>query len=81
MNKVTNFLLTTDLIDINAVGAINIFKFNLSSIVGVLAASNTALAKTLNIDDINSLSSLKTLEIWVPYISLLPTYSIVCSNL
>ena len=37
------------------------FNFNLFSNVGVLAASNTALANTLNIDDINSLSSFNTL--------------------
>ena len=67
MNKVIHSLLTSDLININYVGAVNEFKlnfdFNLCSNVSVLAASNTALANTLNIYDINSLSSFKTLEI------------------
>ena len=63
MNKVTHSLLKHDLININAVGAVNEFKLNLCSNVGVLAASNTKLSKILDIDDKNSLSSFKTLEI------------------
>ena len=67
MNKVIHSLLTSDLININDVGTVNEFKFkfnfNLRCNVSVLAASNTALSHTLNIDDIKLLSSFKTLEI------------------
>ena len=63
MNKVSHSLLTLDPIYINAVGVGNEYKFNLFSNVGVLAASNTGLAYTLNIDDMNLLSLFKILSI------------------